>query len=94
MRMPKKAKAKVAKDMPPATQDDITVVYSKNEVLSLAQILLFSKNVFAEMSVNFLKEGNPADAETMNARSLLSQHLLAKIQTIEEMGEPESRQVH
>lgn len=95
--MKKTSKVKVAepiKDKPPATAEDVTIVYSKNEALSLGNILLFSKNVFAEMAVNLLKEGKNAEAETFNARSLLSEHLLNKLQVIGEMGEPESRQVH
>ena len=82
------------KEMPPVAPDEVTVIYSKNEILTLANILIFSKQVFAEMSANFLKEGNNADAETMNARSLLSQHLLSKLQSIDDIGEPESRQIH
>ena len=81
-------------DFPEVGPDEFTVVLSKDEMVSLTQILHFSKNVFAEMALNLQKEGNIVDAENMNARSALSKILFTKFKDLTLIGEPESRQVH
>jgi len=103
--MPKKITKKTTSNTPdvqaslPDVMPDVgplvvTVALSKEEMISLAQILMFSKNVFAEMALSLEKEGKSVDAESMNARSVLSQLLFTKFKNLALIGEPESRQVH
>lgn len=92
--MKKKTTSSNLRDKPSVKENEILIIYSPDEVVALSQILLFAKNILAEMAINLQKQGNTNDAETMNSRSMLSNLLLNKVQQSVNIGEPESRQIH
>jgi hypothetical protein len=93
--MPKPKKKTISsRELPPVEPDNFTVVLSKDEITSLVQLLAFSRDVFAQMALNLLKEGNDADSQTISARSVLSNILCTKFKDVAVIGEPESRQLH
>lgn len=90
----KVAAAELPKDKPPVGPDDITVIYSKSDAVSLEQLLTFCKNVFAQSALEAQKTGNEQEAEVMQSRAMISNALLEKLIHTALIGEPESRNVH
>lgn len=95
--MPKKPPTKKTtnfEDVLPVGPENYSVVISKDELLSLVQMLAFSRDVASHLALDLLKNGNEQDSKTMSARSLLSDALCSKFKDIAIVGEPEYRQVH
>ena len=95
--MPRKKKTtKTANldDIPSVLANEVTIVVSKEDLLSMIQLLAFSRDVFANMALTLLQDGNEADSKTISARSILAGTICSKLKDIAVVGEPESRQVH
>jgi hypothetical protein len=67
---------------------------SSEELFSIIQILSFSKDIFHQMSLNCIKEGDDKTGQVYEARSSLSLILYSKFKTLANIGEPTSREVH
>jgi hypothetical protein len=79
---------------PPISSGSYSFDLSGDELYSVIQVLAFSKDVFMQMSDNYIKEGNEKAGITMRARSELSNILWNKFKNIALIGEPVSRDVH
>ena len=90
----KKKTTKAVDTLPPIEKGSYTVVLSVDEMLSLVQILGFSKDLFDKMSETSHKEGKDGVAQVYDARSQLSVLLYEKLKIIAGIGEPTSREVH
>lgn len=71
-----------------------SLMMSAEEVYSVVQILSFSKEIFAQMSLNYVNEGNQKAAAIFAARSELSKILYQKISDMASIGEPTSKEIH
>ena len=82
------------KKMPEAKVGDYTFMLNTDEVLSLIQILAFSKDLFMQMSINAATAQDQKGQITYAARSELSAMLYSKFREIASIGEPSSRELH
>lgn len=92
----KKTKKKVSKLEPPKLMNpgDYSVVLSSDEVVSLIQILSFSKGVFQQMATQRQVDGDDKSSQVYASRSKLSTLLYEKFRDIAGIGEPLSRELH
>jgi hypothetical protein len=75
--------------------DEFSVVLNANELLSLIQLLSFSKDVFENMAINTLRDGGDKVVQaSYSARAQLSLALSQKFRDLANIGEPQSREVH
>jgi hypothetical protein len=92
---PESKTAPVAASRPAVFNDSqYSFLMSAEEVYSMVQILSFSKDIFAQMSLNYTNEGNQKAAAVFAARSELSKILYKKISDMASIGEPTSREIH
>ena len=95
--MPATKKTKKIKNIekkPPIEEGSFSLTLSVEEMLSLIQILGFSKDIFERMSLNCERDGDAKLATVYGARSQLSLMLYDRLKTVAGIGEPTSREVH
>jgi len=90
---------KVTKKKTPTKQqlikdDEYSVVMTAQEMLSVIQIFSFARDIFDQMAVNLVKDGDEKTADVYSARARLSMMLYTKFRDIANIGEPTSREVH
>ena len=97
----KKTKTKISKEAvdeslkkPEIVEGQYSFCMTIDEVLSMVQVLSFSKEMFNQLSINFLKDGDEKNAAMYAARSELSSLLYKKIREVASIGEPASRNIH
>ena len=89
-----KVAAVVEVKKPDIAEGEYSFCMTIDEMLSMIQILTFSKEMFNQMSINCLKEGDEKSAAVYAARVELSQILYRKISQVARIGEPLSRDIH
>ena len=67
---------------------------NEDEMLSIIQILIFSKEIFEQMALDCHKQGNEKAMQTYGARAKLSLMLYEKFKDVAEIGEPISNEFH
>lgn len=82
------------KVLPEVKGNELTFVLNVDEVLSLIQILSFSKELFMQMSINAAGQENKQDQVTFATRSEVSAYLCHRFKEIASIGEPTSRDLH
>ncbi len=90
------SKKKIEKKVKPKLipEGSYSLVMSAEEMLSMIQILSFSREVFEQMAVNCHREGDEKGMQVYGARSKLSWMLYEKFRDVAGIGEPSSDQVH
>lgn len=83
-----------AEKMPPINDGHYTLVMSIDEVVSMIQILAFSKELFNQMAVNAADSKDQKSQAVFTARSELSAILFSRIRALTGIGEPSSRELH
>jgi hypothetical protein len=89
-----KSKDKPKQDMPPVNDGHYTLVMSIDEVVSMIQILAFSKELFSQMAINAAETKDTKGQAVFTARSELSAILFSRIRALTGIGEPSSRELH
>jgi len=88
------ATAKNPPSKPLLRADEFSLVFTADEMLSIINILSFSKDIFDQMAQSLNKEGDPKAGEVFSARAVVSQIIYGKFRDAAEIGEPTSREVH
>ena len=74
--------------------NEYTLVFTADEMLSAINILSFSEDIFKQMSINLVKEGDVKAGDVFSARAILSHMIYSRFRDAAEIGEPSSREVH
>jgi hypothetical protein len=82
------------KPRPEVKSGEYFFAMNSEEIYSLIQILVFSKEIFLKMSHNCAIEGDSKAETVYAARSALSEALYSRISAIVSIGEPTSRNLH
>lgn len=76
------------------TADDISFILSQEEIVSLLQVLYFSREVFNQMALEMDQVGKTGIGKVYSARATLSSILYNKFNVINQIGEPISKDLH
>jgi hypothetical protein len=79
---------------PIVEEGNFSVMLGPQEMLSLIQVLSFSKEIFEKMALSMYHENDEASALMYSARSQLSLKLFEKFKTAANIGEPTSKELH
>lgn len=90
--MPKKTQKTTNK--PPVKFNEFSFNMAVDEMLSMVEILGFSKEIFEKMAQNCAIDGNADGHKMFMARSQIAYSLYEKFKHVAEIGEPISREIH
>jgi hypothetical protein len=75
-------------------ENEYSMVFTADEMLSVINILSFSKEIFNQMAATLEKEGDLKSGEIYTARAIMSQLIYAKFRDTAAIGEPTAREIH
>jgi hypothetical protein len=92
--MAKKKIKEVKLEVPPVADGFIDVQLTEDELRAIINLLSFTKDSFAHLAEEALKNKNAEDCMKYAGRAKVSESIAAKLAAMVEVGEPTNRNVH